>query len=62
MKREEERKRGRDLKPKLGGWRPKATKTVLHVEPTNISEVLNMNPIRPGPERKEQVKGEERKR
>lgn len=34
--------RGGDIKPKLGeksGWRPKAIKPVLHVEPTNISEV-----------------------
>lgn len=32
--------------PKLGenGWCPKAIKTVLHVEPTNISEALNMDP------------------
>lgn len=30
------------------GRRPKATKTVLHVKPTNISEVLNMNPTKPG--------------
>jgi len=36
-----ERNRG-DIKPKLGeksGWCPKAIKPVLHVEPTNISEV-----------------------
>lgn len=52
-KRQRREERGRDIKPELGeksGWRPKAIKTVLHVEPTNISEVLNMNPIRPGPE------------
>lgn len=53
-------KRGREKEREIlsqSGWHPKATKTVLHVEPTNISEVLNMNPIRPGPKRKEQVKG-----
>ncbi len=60
-KEEAEGERGRDIKPKLGGksgWWPKATKTVLHVEPTNISEVLNMNPIRPGPVRKGKEKKE----
>lgn len=60
-KRSRKGNRGSDIKPKLGeksGWHPKAIKTVLYVEPTNISEILNMNPIRPGPERKEQVDGE----
>lgn len=32
--------------------RPTAIKTPLHVEPINISEVLNVNPIRPQTERK----------
>lgn len=52
------------MMPKLGenGWRPKAIKIVLHVEPTNISEVLNMDPTRPGPEKKGQMKEEERKK
>lgn len=64
-KRLRERNRKRDIKPKLGeksGWCPKAIKIVLHVEPTNISEVLNMNPIKPGPEKNEQVRREERKK
>ncbi len=42
------------------GRRPKATKNVLHVEPTNISEALNMNSIRAGRKRGEKVKGRQR--
>lgn len=63
--RQRERKRKRVIMPKLGenGWRPKAIKTVLHVEPTNISEVLNMDPIRPiERRRKEEIDGERKKR
>lgn len=43
-----------NIRPELGkksGWRPEAIKTVFHVEPTNISELLNMNHIRLGPQR-----------
>lgn len=55
-KRQSRERKARRLILSPSGWRPKATETVLHVEPTNISEVLNMKRIRPGPERKEQVK------
>lgn len=49
-----ERKTESNIRPELGkksGWRPEAIKTVFHVGPTNISELLNMNHIRLGPQR-----------
>lgn len=34
----------------------KASKTLFHVGPTNISKILNINPIRPQPETKGHLK------
>lgn len=59
-----EPREGKDIQAELGVWErrscPKTIKSVLHVEPTNISEVLHMRPIRQGPGAMEQVKSEQR--
>lgn len=54
-----------NIRPELrkkSGRRPEAIKTVFHVEPTNISELLNMNHIRLGPQRERRARKRKRKK